>query len=261
MVGTTPVTARRTSLWGAAMLVVAACGATTAIAQGPPQQAAFSEVFKAPTPAESLEEPIATKLADRLGKVWHASADRTCVAEKKLDAASYAKLARAMLIAVGEHMQALAASALDPKKADADFEANAGAGAIRDVKRLASDPKVMAFLKLWRLGQSVEQTSSFLDNIERALLLARIQTQAKASPVATGDDPELLIELETIAGAPLEYFDANQSPEMTRFFELMIAAGDALTSASNQDALLAWGPGKLLPLLEPALKEHCIAKP
>lgn len=243
------------------LALVEMCALQSAFAQAPPSRPAFQDVFRAPTPEEALASPLSAKLVDRLAKALHDSAAPACRTEKKLSAGAYQKLARATLLAVGEHLQGFAASVLDAKQADADFESSARPGALQELKRLAGDPKVKEFLKLQRIAQSIEQTSTYLENTERALLLARLMTTARASPVATGDDQALLIEMETVAGAPLEYFDANQTPELTRLFELMIAAGDALVSASNQDAVLKWGPGKLLPILEPPLKDHCITKP
>ena len=163
-----------------------------------------------------------------------------------------------MMLSVGGHMQALALSALDVTKADAAFSTGAGVTAIAELKRLADDPKVKAFLELSRLGKSAEQAETFLENIDRALLLSRYQTTSRASPIATGDDQDLLIEIEDATSAALNYYDANKTPQMIRLFELAMVAADAQTSATNSDTLLTWGPGRLMPILEGPLQQHCI---
>src|SRR6476620_6440960 len=52
------------------------------------------KILVTPSPAESIEAPLAAKLADRLGQVWFESAEPACRASRSLDLASYQKLAR-----------------------------------------------------------------------------------------------------------------------------------------------------------------------
>ena len=220
---------------------------------------AFMKLFMPPTPAESIEAPLSAKLADRLALVWFETAESSCRASKSLDQASYLKLARTMLVAVGDHMRQLAINAHDGPKAEAQFAAQAGAGATEELRRLSNDPGVKEFLVRNRDRSAVEQTQAYLENIERALLLSRVETRARASPLATGDD--ILLDIEKVSSAPLDYVDANKSPAMNRFLELMIIAERAVGDTSNRDELLKWGPGRLMVVLEGPLKANCIMKP
>lgn len=237
-----------------------AIGMASASAQTAPKPLpAFLKVFAPPTPAESLEAPLSAKLAERLAKVWFETADPACRTSKSLGQDSYQKLARAMLVAVGDHMRQLSASTQNAPKAEAQFAAQAGRGATAELERLANEPTVKQFLVLTRARSAVELTQTYLENIERALLLSRVQTRARASPLATGES-EILLEIEKVSSAPLDYADANKTRAMTRFLELMIIAERALGDTSNRDELLKWGPGRLMVILEGPLKEHCIVK-
>lgn len=246
--------------FGALMLAATAILAT-AQAQAPAKpRLSFAVVVDAPTPTDGLEVPTAAKLADRLGKVWHDIADRTCADEKKLDLAAYHKLARTMIIAVGDHMQALAATALDVKVAEAAFTATAGPGAAAELEKLAADPAVKELLTLKRKADAVGQTNTYLDNIERAMLLTRIQTTQRASPIAVGDQ-DILIEMENVESAPAEFIDTSKSPAVQRFMDLAAKASESYIAGSNKELWLTWGPTKLMPILLQPLKDHCIKAP
>jgi hypothetical protein len=244
------------SLAGVIGLAVASVSAQTAAKPLPE----FMKVLLPPSPAEAIEAPVSAKLADRLGQVWFDTAAPDCRASRSLDLASYQKLARTMLVAVGEHMRQLATSALDGSKVDAEFAAQAGAGAAEEFRRLSGEPVVREFLVRLRSSHAVEQTQNYLENIERALLLKRVQTQGQANPIASGD-ADLQNEIEQASSAPLDYVDANKDKAMERFFELMAVAERALSDTSNRDELLKWGPGRLMVILEGPLKAHCIMKP
>ena len=219
----------------------------------------FMKPFALPTPAESLQAPLSAKMADRLGQVWYETAEAGCRASKSLDQASYQKLARTMLVAVGDQIRQLAANADDGVKAEAQFAAQAGRGATEELRRLADDPVVKEFLALSRNRSAVEQTQAYLDNLERALLLSRVVTSARASPLSTGDS-DMLEEIEKVSSAQLDYYDANKTAAMKRFVELMIIAERAVAETSNRDELLKWGPGRLMVILEGPLKDNCIMK-
>jgi hypothetical protein len=219
----------------------------------------FMKPFGLPTPAESIQAPLSAKMADKLAQVWFETADPACRASKSLDQASYQKLARTMLVAVGDQIRQLATNADDGAKAEAQFAAEAGRGATEELRRLADDPVVKEFLALCRSRSAVEQTQAYLDNLERALLLNRVVTSARASPLATGDS-DMLEAIEKVSSAQLDYYDANKTAAMKRFVELMIIAERAMAETSNRDELLKWGPGKLTVILEGPLKDNCIMK-
>lgn len=216
------------------------------------------KLFTAPPPSEAIQAPLSAKLADKLAKVWFDTADPACRASKSLDLASYQKLARSMLVAVGDHMRQLAASTWNGPKAETQFAAQAGRGATDELQRLADDPVVKQFLVLNRSRSAVETTQTYLENIERALLLKRVETRGRASPVMTGD--EIQLEIEKVGEAPLEYADANKTRAMTRLLALMDIAERVLGDTSNRDELLKWGPGRLMIILEGPLKENCVMK-
>jgi len=218
---------------------------------------AFLKVLTPPTPAESIEAPLSAKLADKLGQVWFEAADPACRASKSLDLASYKKLARIMIVAVGDHIRQFSASVQDGPKADAQFAAEAGQGALAELRRLANDPAVKEFLVRSRKRSEIELTQTYLENIDRALLLRRVQTR-QASPLATGDD--VLLEIEKVSSGPLDYADAKKSRAINRFIELMGIAERALADTSNKIELLRWGPVRLMPILEGPLKENCVMK-
>jgi hypothetical protein len=244
-----------TLLAGVVAFAVAPVSAQTT----PKPPPAFMKPFTAPPPAEAIQAPLSAKMADTLAQVWFEMADPACRAGKSLDLASYQKLARAMLVAVGDHMRQLATSAQDGPKAEAQFATQAGRGSTEELGRLSNDPVVKQFLILNRSRSAVEQTQTYLDNIERALLLSRVQTRARASPLSTGDSV-ILDEIEKVSSAPLDFVDANKSRAMTRFLELMIVAERVMAETSNRDELLKWGPGRLMVVLEGPLKEHCVMK-
>jgi hypothetical protein len=218
---------------------------------------AFLKVLTLPTPAESIEAPLSAKLADKLGQVWFEAADPACRATKSLDLASYKKLARIMIVAVGDHIRQFSASVQDGPKADAQFAAEAGQGALAELRRLANDPAVKEFLVRSRKRSEIELTQTYLENIDRALLLRRVQTR-QASPLATGDD--ILLEIEKVSSGPVDYADAKKSRAINRFIELMGIAERALADTSNKIELLRWGPVRLMPILEGPLKENCVMK-
>lgn len=222
-------------------------------------QPEFLRVLQPPTPTAALEAPLPAKLADRLGQVWFDTAQPACRESRSLDLASYQKLARVLLVAVGEHMKQLADSILDSAKADAEFVAQAGAGGTAELRRLTEDPVVKELLVQVNRRAAIEQTLHYLENIERALLLNRFQTKGLANPLATGDS--VMQEIEKATSAALDYADLNRGKAVDRFLELVIIAQRAVVDASRQDELLQWGPGRLMPILEGPLKEHCIEKP
>jgi hypothetical protein len=119
---------------------------------------------------------------------------------------------------------------------------------------------VKEFLVRMRGKSAVEQTQIYLENIERALLLSRVEIKGHANPLASGDS-DLQEEIEKATSAPLDYVDANKGKAMDRFLDLVIIAERTLADTSNRDELLQWGPGKLMVILEEPLKAHCIMKP
>lgn len=223
-------------------------------------QPELRKILSSPSPAESIQAPMAAKLADRLGQVWFESAEPACRASRSLDLASYQKLARTMLVAVGDNMRQLAAGAQDGPKADAEFAAQAGKEAVAELRRLSAEPVVKEFLVQMRSRSAVEQTQTYLENIERALLLSRVDIKGHANPMASGDS-DLQDEIEKATSAPLDYADANKGKAMDRFLELLVIAERTLAETSNRDELLQWGPGKLMVVLEGPLKANCVMKP
>jgi len=165
-----------------------------------------------------------------------------------------------MLVAVGDHMRQLATRAQDGPKADAEFAAQAGKGAVTELRRLSAEPVVKEFLVQMRSRSAVEQTQAYLENIERALLLSRVEIKGHANPLASGDT-DLQEEIEKATSAPLDYVDANKGKAMDRFLELLIIGERTLAETSNRDELLLWGPGKLMVVLEEPLKANCVMKP
>lgn len=243
--------------WTTALLIgITVIGVASVSAQKLP---AFMKVFAPPTPAEAIEAPLSARLADGLGQVWFETADSACRSSKSLDQISYQRLARVMIVAVGDHMRQLASSMQNVPKAEAQFAAQAGQGAVQELARLAGDPVVKQFLLLNSRRSAVELTQTYLENIERALMLNRVQISAKASPAAAGDGA-MLDEIEKVSSAPLDYYDANKTSAMTRLLELMIIAERAVSDTSNRDELLKWGPGRLMPILEGPLKDNCVMK-
>lgn len=216
------------------------------------------KVLAPPTPAEAIQAPLSARMADKLGDVWFQIADPPCRAGKALDQAAYRRLARTMIVAVGDNMRQLSTGVQNIPKAEAQFAAQAGRGATEELDRLAADPVVRQFLVLNRRRSAVELTQTYLENLERALLISRVQTRVQASPLATGD--EILQEIEKVSSAPLDYVDANKGRAMNRFLELMVIAERAMSDTSNRDQLLSWGPTRLMPVLEGPLKENCIMK-
>ena len=251
----------RACIRGVAALVAGlmTIGVAPASAQGavPKATPAFMKVLAPPTPSESLEAPLSARLADKLGQAWFDSADPACRTGKSLDLAAYQKLARTMIVAVGDNMRQFSASVQDAPKAEAQFAAQAGRGAAEELQRLANDAVVKEFLVRNRKRAAVELTQTYLENIERALLLRRVQAR-QASPLATGDD--ILLEIEKVSSAPLDYADANKKRAMNRFLELMTIAERAVSETANQNELLKWGPVRLMAVLEGPLKEHCVMK-
>lgn len=244
----------------AALVGVIAAGIVPVAAQTTPKPLpAFMKLFTPPTPAESIEAPLSAKLADKLGQAWFETADPSCRASKSLDQAAYKELARTMIVAVGDNMRQLASSMQNVPKAEAQFATQAGRGATDELGRLAADPVVKQFLVLNRSRSAVELTQTYLENIERALLLSRVQTRAQASPLSTGDS-EMLEAIEKVSSAPLDYYDANKTRAMTRLLELMVIAERAASETSNRDELLKWGPGRLMPILEGPLKDNFVMK-
>jgi len=244
------------SLAGVTGLAVAPVSAQTDAKQQPELWTILSTL----SPAESIQAPMAAKLADRLGQVWFESAEPACRANRSLNLASYQKLARTMLVAVGDHMRQLATRAQDGPKADAEFAAQAGKGAVTELRRLSAEPVVKEFLVQMRSRSAVEQTQAYLENIERALLLSRVEIKGHANPLASGDT-DLQEEIEKATSAPLDYVDANKGKAMDRFLELLIIGERTLAETSNRDELLLWGPGKLMVVLEEPLKANCVMKP
>lgn len=243
------------------VLLLLALGTARPAAQAPTaRQPEFFAIMSPPTPAEALENPLSAKLAERLGKVWYNTADVGCRTSKSLDLAHYTRLARGRLIAVGEHIKQMSDSAVDVARADAQFISLAGPDAFAEMRRLASDPAVIQFLALLRRGNAVGQTQLYLENIERALLLNRIPTHGQASPIATGDDPALLTEIETVGEAAANFAGTNNSAAIHRFLELMTMAQSALSEASNREELMKWGPGRLMSQLEGPLRDNCVIK-
>jgi hypothetical protein len=126
----------------------------------------FMKPFMAPTPAESIQAPLSEKMADKLGQIWFETADPACRASKSLDQATYQKLARRMIVAVGDQLKQFAANAHDGPKAEAQFAAQAGRDATGELKRLTNDPVVKEFLARNRSRSAVEQTQFYLDVLE-----------------------------------------------------------------------------------------------
>jgi hypothetical protein len=251
----------RACIRGAAALLagVMTIGIASVSAQSPAPNPtpAFMRVLAPPTPAEAIEAPLSARLADKLGQAWFDSADPACRAGKSLDLAAYRKLARAMIVAVGDNMRQFSASVQDAPKAEKQFAAQAGRGAAEELQRLANDSVVKEFLNHNRKRAAVELTQTYLENIERALLLRRVQAR-QASPLVTGDD--ILLDIEKVSNAPVDYADTNKKRAMNRFLELMTIAERAVSETSNQAELLKWGPVRLMGVLEGPLKEHCVMK-
>ena len=207
-------------------------------------QPELRKILSTPSPAELIQAPMAAKLADRLGQVWFEFGG-TSLPGEPVARSGFLSEARADDARGRRRPHEAACCGLprtDPRP-DAEFAAQAGKGAIAELRRLSAEPVVKEFLVQMRSRSAVEQTQTYLENIERALLLNRVEIKGHANPLASGDT-DLQEEIEKATSAPLDYADANKGKSMDRFLELLIIAERTLAETSNRDELLLMGAGK-----------------
>ena len=230
--------------------------AAPAIAQMP----RFMQVGEPATAREAFATPYGQRMIDELAKALGEKASPGCLAEKKIAPAALRGHAETLLDRFGQLRIDRLMALVVADKADAEFVRLAGAAAHDEWRALLADTHVAEYDRRSRAAKLLQIADMTVENIDRYVLLSRIDLRS-LSPISTGD-PDLNELREQTEDQSVEaaetYRDANDTPAMQRFMQMSLWAQEALLAGLDQETLLKYGPRDIMPGLDDALREVCL---
>jgi hypothetical protein len=254
--------------WGAilAIAVVLVATAGTVLAQQAPSASggrttasALLELVPHVTPDEAVASPFGRKLISLLGEHWRSNADVGCLAEKSLDAKSFATLAREVTLAVGRRLQSTVLGRFDAAAAEVEFKKTAGEGALSEMRSLAASRDAGRYLELLREASAGDLMLGTIAAIEGAIRMARLGVVGETHPATTGNG-ELLDEFTQLGARASRFLQEHRSRDVGRLDELMSALTEAIVKAFDDKTASEVDGAGVMDVVVPMLTAHCIAK-
>ena len=220
----------------------------------------FVEAGTPVTAREAFDSRYGQLIVDALGKALAKSADPACLAARRIAPAQLRGHGQVLLVRQGQARLDRMIALVDSRKADAEFERLAGAGAQAEWRALLANPVIADQLRIERPAKLVDLVNGTTENFSRYVLLRRFALD-EINPLATGDQDMLTLS-EEIADAAIEggeaHRAANDTPAMQRFQELSEHVAEALQAAIDQPQMLRYGPTQWMVGLDEDLRTLCI---
>lgn len=241
--------------------VAAVCvGLNTVWAAG--AEPVFAKFFPQPNVTDAAESAVGRILISGVANGLLAMADPACRAARSLGDAQFIALARKIVVSVGEARKEANATGLDPKAADAAYEAEIGSDRYRRVAGLTTrlfDPVLNAY---WNAASFRALVNSILDTAH--LIGSALQFtgyQGASMFFSTFDAPQT----RAIWSASSDGYDAafkalpaDVRNDIVAHFRASDAARIKATDMMRANRL---SPQDIAALIGDDLAQHCIAKP
>lgn len=192
------------------------------------------------------------------GAILTESADHGCLRARGIEPAALQAFGEELLVRRGQAWLDMMFDFIDAPAAGQAFRRLAGAGAVDELRALAADPVVREFLEIGRPAQLDNLVDRVTEQFDRYVLLKRIGLVRQLSPISTGSDLMAESRAEPSEDAAEAFAEANQTPALQRFRQLVEAMGEAMVAATDQERLLRHGPGQSFPGADAELRAHCI---
>ena len=198
-------------------------------------------------------------LAAEFVRVLRDSANAECLREKGIRPEQLEARGRELLVRSGSMMLELALSAIDGGKLEAAFIARAGRNARGELAQLRNDPDVKRYLKLAEPAKLAKLANNIVEMVDRHALLTRAGMARPASPLATGNEALLRADPEEKSLEAADRFvQASKSRGLKRWLALQVALAEAYQEATDQPAMLKFGPVQMTPNVATDLEKLCV---
>jgi hypothetical protein len=199
---------------------------------------------------DALATPYAEALLAPLPGAVRRSADPACLHDKGLEDAAIMTRGRALLAQAGLLMF---------KGFDEAFDtASVGAQAIAEIERLEREPAIRHLNGLNRTRQFADWMDMLVEMFDRYVKVARVRLDP-ISPISRGEQGPTHPG-EAADAAIRSYVDANPSPAIERYLDLMDATHDAMDKGMSPAVADKIGPMKIFAGADRALAELCIGR-
>lgn len=208
--------------------------------------------------AQAFADSYGRAVLREFGVILQESADPACLRAKGLEPAALAAFGEELLVRRGQAWIDMMFDFIDAAKAETEFRRLGGDNAMEDLRQAAADPIVRELREIGRPAQLDNLVDRVIEEFDRFVLLNQIGLARPLSPYATGSDLMAESRAEPSEDAVEAFAEANQTPALLRFRELVETMGKAMAAATDQDRLLRHGPGRSFPGADAELKAHCI---
>jgi hypothetical protein len=207
---------------------------------------------------DALATPYAEAMLAPLVEAVRRNADAACLRDEGLDDAAILMRGRVLLAQGGIRMFKGFDEAFDRAAWQAALTASAGAEAIAEIERLERDPAIRHLNGLHRTRQFADWMDMLVEMFDRYVKVARVRLDP-ISPISRGEQGPTHPG-EAADAAVRSYVEANPSPAIERYLDLMDATHDAMDKGMSPAVGDKIGPMKIFAGADRALAELCIGR-
>lgn len=223
----------------------------------------FAKFFPQPNVTEIAETAVGKILISGVANGLQAMADPACLTAKNLGDAQFIALARKVVVSVSEAREKANATGLDPKAADAAYEAELGPDRYRRVaefKTRLSDPVLKTYWDAAAVRASIDTIHVPTHLIGTALQFTGYQDIGKFFNGAFDAPRVWAISLASMNGydAAFKALSTEARDDFLAHFRASDAARIKATDIMQANRL---SPQDITDLIADNLAQHCIAKP
>ena len=218
----------------------------------------FVGVLPPPTVKEAFADSYGQVILREFGAILRESADPNCLRSKGLTPDALHAFGETFMLRRGQAWLDMLLDFIDGPAADREFMKLGGDRAIEELRTLAADPVVREFKEIARPAQLDNLVDRVTEEFDRYSVLKQIKLVRQLSPISTGSDLMAESRAEPSEDAAEAFAEANQTPALLRFRELVEAMTEAMATAADKERMLRHGPGQSFPGADEELREHCI---
>jgi hypothetical protein len=244
-------------------LSFAAAGVALNTVWGADVEPLFAKVFPQPNVTEITETAVGKILISGVANGLQAMADPACLMAKNLGDTQFTLLARKVVVSVSEAKEKANATGLDPKAADAAYEAELGPDRYRRVaefKTRLSDPVLKTYWDAAAVRASVNAILGPTHSIGTALQFTGYQDIGRFFNNAFDAPRARAISFASSNGydAAFKALSAGAREDLLAHFRASDAARIKATNMMRANRL---SPQDVADLIVDDLAQHCISKP
>jgi hypothetical protein len=229
-------------------------------------QPAPSDRFEPALPPETaqgaMSDSYGQAIVKEFGSILHDSADESCLKAKRIGREQLDKSAADLLGRYGQKILDARLDVADPEIFEQEFTRLGGKGARVEMRRLASDPVVKAFLEASRPARRDRIVDIITEHLDRYMIVKRYRLDRDLSPASGANESVLAFDrsgkIEADVNAFIEKNKTNR--KLQRFLVLLESDDDAFKKAMmGSKRLKQFFPLDAFVGIETELADYCIA--